>query len=142
MKKIVIELTPMYENEFGVILGNKEWRIFTFKGASEEFDRDDFDNFLEKFKDEVGSMQDILEMLREEHIEDSKFKQEASNLAEVMVFIRSKDTHLIMQKLWSPFFEILDQCADDAGIPDNPVQRVSFIMSKLIEHIHGNEELF
>ena len=141
MEKITIELAPMYENEHGVILGNKEWRIFTFKGASGENDRD-LNNFLERFKVETDSMQDIIDMLREEKSEDDEFKQEAVNLADVMVFMRSKSTHMIFEKPWNTLFELLNQWADDAGVPDEPGPRALFIMSKLIEHAPNNEKLF
>lgn len=144
MEKIEIELTPMYENEFGAILGNKKWRIFTFKSASSgEFDNEEFHKFMESFKDEAESTQDIIDMLREENIEDAGFKQDAANLAETMVFMKSDSTHMIFQRPWNPLFELLDQWADAAGVPDNPGQRALFIMRKLMEHdAPNNENLF
>jgi len=143
MEKIVIELTPMYKNEFGAILGNKEWRIFTFKSASSgEFSEEEFRNFMERLKDEAEFTQDIIDMLREENIEDAGFKQDAANLAETMVFMKSDSSHIIFKRSWNPLFELLDQWADEAGIPDNPGQRALFIMSKLMEHAPNNENLF
>lgn len=90
-----IRLAVAYENEYGRLLWNKEWRIFTIEveGEGEEF-HENVKQFLQILHGEIEDFQQIA-------LSDPENEQAREAFAkrfEIQLFITDSDTHGVMDQ--------------------------------------------
>ena len=91
-----IRLAVAYQNEFGRILWNKEWRIFTVEveGEDEEERKDNFKQLMDIFHGEIHNFsQMVMSDPGNEHARDAFIKR-----YEVQLFMADSDTRVIMNQ--------------------------------------------
>lgn len=90
-----IRLTVTYENEYGRILVNKEWRIFTFEVEGEDEERkDNFKRLIDVLHEEIRDFSQIIHS-------DSNNEQARNAFVrryEVQLFMTDPDTHIVMDQ--------------------------------------------
>lgn len=91
-----IRLAVAYENEYGRILWNKEWRIFTVEidGESEEEREDNIKQLLEILYGEIHDFGQILH----DDFENEQARDAFTKRYEVQLFMSDPDTHIVMDQ--------------------------------------------
>lgn len=91
-----IRLAVAYQNEFGRILWNKEWRIFTVEVEGEE-DEERKDNFKQLIDILHGEIHDFSQMVMSDP-ENERARDAFTERYEVQLFMADSDTHAIMDQ--------------------------------------------
>ena len=100
MKKISIDLNLIYENQYGRIYQNKEYRVWTLE--LNNFTEEDHKKFFEEFENAITAAQEVL---REERTELTArlFRK----MFEIKLFIMDKETSFIINEgEWNPIKSI------------------------------------
>lgn len=90
-----IRLAVAYQNEFGRILWNKEWRIFTVEVEGEDEERKD--NFKQLIDILHGEIHDFSQMVMSDP-ENERAKDAFTKRYEVQLFMADSDTYAIMDQ--------------------------------------------
>lgn len=91
-----IRLAVAYQNEFGRILWNKEWRIFTVEVEGEE-DEERKDNFKQLIDILHGEIHDFSQMVMSDP-ENERARDAFTKRYEVQLFMADSDTYAIMDQ--------------------------------------------
>lgn len=91
-----IRLAVAYQNEFGRILWNKEWRIFTVEVEGEE-DEERKDNFKQLIDILHGEIHDFSQMIMSDP-ENERARDAFTERYEVQLFMADSDTYAIMNQ--------------------------------------------
>ncbi len=91
-----IRLAVAYENEYGRILWNKEWRIFTVEVEGEE-DEERKDNFKQLIDILHGEIHDFSQMVTSDP-ENERARDAFTKRYEVQLFMADSDTYAIMDQ--------------------------------------------
>jgi len=91
-----IRLAVAYENEYGRILWNHEWRIFTIEidGESEEERKDNIKQLLEILHGEIHDFGQIVH----DDFENEQARDAFTKRYEVQLFMSDPDTHIVMDQ--------------------------------------------
>ena len=91
-----IRLAVAYENEYGRILWNKEWRIFTveLEGESDEEREDNIKQLLEILHGEIHDFAQIVH----DDFENEQARDAFTRRYEVQLFMSDSDTHIVMDQ--------------------------------------------
>ena len=90
-----IRLAIAYQNEFGRILWNKEWRIFTIEVEGEDEERKD--NFKQLIDILHGEIHDFSQIVNSDP-ENEQARDAFVKRYEVQLFMSDSDTHIIMDQ--------------------------------------------
>ena len=90
-----IRLAIAYQNEFGRILWNKEWRIFTIEVEGEDEERKD--NFKQLIDILHGEIHDFGQIVNSDP-ENEQARDAFVKRYEVQLFMSDSDTHVIMDQ--------------------------------------------
>lgn len=90
-----IRLAVAYQNEFGRILWNKEWRIFTVEVEGEDEERKD--NFKQLIDILHGEIHDFSQMVMSDP-ENERARDAFTKRYEVQLFMADSDTYAIMDQ--------------------------------------------
>ena len=90
-----IRLAIAYQNEFGRILWNKEWRIFTIEVEGEDEERKD--NFKQLIDILHGEIHDFSQIVNSDP-ENEQARDAFVKRYEVQLFMSDSDTHVIMDQ--------------------------------------------
>lgn len=91
-----IRLEVAYQNEWGKILWNREWRIFTIEvDGEDEEKRENAKHLLDEFHKEINVLQDAVTSSEYHNEEAMKAFKDTYG---VQVFMGDDDTHLIMDQ--------------------------------------------
>lgn len=90
-----IRLAIAYQNEFGRILWNKEWRIFTIEVEGEGEERKD--NFKQLIDILHGEIHDFSQIVNSDP-ENEQARDAFVKRYEVQLFMSDSDTHVIMDQ--------------------------------------------
>ena len=91
-----IRLAIAYQNEFGRILWNKEWRIFTIEVEGEDEERKD--NFKQLIDILHGEIHDFSQIVNSDP-ENEQARDAFVKRYEVQLFMSDSDTHVIMDQV-------------------------------------------
>jgi len=91
-----IRLEVAYQNEWGKILWNREWRIFTVEveGESDEERKDNIKQFLEIFHGEIHDFGQIVH----DDFENEQARDAFTKRYEVQLFMNDPDTRIVMDQ--------------------------------------------
>jgi hypothetical protein len=91
-----IRLAVAYENEYGRILWNREWRIFTVEidGETEEERKDNIKQLLEILHGEIHDFSQIVYG----DFENEQARDAFTKRYEVELFMSDPDTHIVMDQ--------------------------------------------
>lgn len=96
-----IRLAVAYKNEYGKILWNKEWRIFTVEveGEDDEERKDNAKRLLDVLHEELEELRKIVES----DFENEQARDTFVEYYEVQLFMSDSDTNIVMdQGEWNP----------------------------------------
>ena len=102
-----IRLEIAYQNEWGKILWNREWRIFTVEVDGEDDDEksSNFKNLIDEFHNEISALVDII---HESSFDNKEAIAAFKKINAVQLFMSEDNTYLVMDRgPWD---------ADEAGI--------------------------
>lgn len=90
-----IRLAVAYQNEFGRILWNKEWRIFTVEVEGEDEERKD--NFKQLIDILHGEIHDFSQIVNSDP-ENDQARDAFVKRYEIQLFMSDSDTHIVMDQ--------------------------------------------